>query len=815
MKHPDLIAKLTLEEKAAFCDGKDFWHLQDLERLDIPSVMVTDGPHGLRKEPENKTEKKLLAAVPAVCFPTAATTACSWDPDLLKEMGKAIGEEALEEKVSVVLGPGVNMKRSPLCGRNFEYFSEDPLLAGEMAAAVVNGLQSVGIGASVKHFAGNNQETRRLAIDTVVDERALREIYLPAFEIAVKKAHPWTIMNSYNSLNGTYTAENPWLLQKVLRKDWGFDGLVVTDWGAENDRVAGIKAGGDLEMPTSAGLGAKAIVRAVENGELSEDALNECVDRVLELILKSEANKRNFLYDKRAHHALAQKIAEQSMVLLKNDEGILPLKPEQKIAVIGEMARSPRYQGAGSSGINPTTLDNAFEQLLEAGVKVLYAPGYRKKNDTPDARLISEAVQTTKKADVAVVFAGLTETYESEGYDRTHMQLPADQNALIEAIARANPNTVVVLMGGSPVEMPWLPHVKGLLNAYLGGQASGGAITSLLTGKVNPSGKLAETYPLTLADNPSYENFPGKRKTVEYRESIYIGYRYYDTAQKEVLFPFGYGLSYTEFAYSALKLSAKKIKDTDTLTVSFTVKNTGKTDGAEICQLYIKDNESTIFRPAQELKAFRKVFLKAGENRNMEIELDQRAFAFFNVNSDDWQVESGTFTILIGASSRDIRLKGTVEVVSDCKDPIPDYRKSAPEYYTADVHHIRDESFAALLGRPIPPAEPEPGEKLTMTSTLEDAIHTPRGEVVNKLMNLAIEQVSGGGDDAAARMAKAMTLQIPIRSLVAMSVGVFTPDMAEALLDILNGGSLPSGLGRLAKGLAASMKNIRHLLSVL
>ncbi len=810
MKHADLIAKLTLEEKASLCDGKDFWHLQDIERLELPSIMVTDGPHGLRKQPEEKTDKKLLSASPATCFPTAVTTAASWDPSLLEEMGKAIGEEALQEGVSVVLGPGVNIKRSPLCGRNFEYFSEDPYLAGEMAAAMVNGLQSVGVGASVKHFAGNNQETRRLTIDTVADERTLREIYFPAFETAVKKAQPWTIMNSYNRLNGTYTAENRWLLTDVLRKEWGFEGLVVTDWGAENDRVAGIKAGGDLEMPTSAGLGAAKIVQAVADGSLTEDELNECVDRVLDLILKGEENRKNFLYDKRAHHELARKIAAQSMVLLKNDEDILPLKPGQTVAVIGEMARAPRYQGAGSSGINPNQLDNAFEQLMAAGVKVLYAAGYNKKNNTPDARLIGEAAALAKKADVALVFAGLTERYESEGYDRKHMQMPADHNALIEAVARANPNTVVVLQGGSPVEMPWLPYVKGLLNAYLGGQASGAAVTDLLTGKLSPSGKLAETYPRCLADTPCYGNFPGSQKTVEYREGIYVGYRYYDTAEKEVLFPFGFGLSYTQFAYSGLKLSKKKMTDSDTLTVSFKVKNTGKADGAEICQLYVKDEESTIYRPEKELKGFRKVFLKTGESATVEIELDKRAFAFYNVNSHDWQVESGDFTILVGASSRDIRLSGKVQIDSACTAPIPDYRQSAPEYYTAQAQNISDEAFTAVLGRPLPPSEQDANEPLTINNSLEDAANTRRGAVINKVINAVMEGM--GGDDGA-EMMKAMALQIPIRSFVSMSMGVFTPDMAEGLLEILNGGSLPGGIGKILAGLTKSAKNIKNLMS--
>ncbi|MBQ6163850.1 MAG: glycoside hydrolase family 3 C-terminal domain-containing protein [Clostridia bacterium] len=812
MKHPELIAQLTLEEKAAFCDGKDFWHLKSLERLELPEIMVTDGPHGLRKKLDAKENTGLLTGTPATCFPTAVTTASSWDPALIGEMGEAMAEEALQEGVSVILGPGTNIKRSPLCGRNFEYFSEDPYLAGKMSAGFVNGVQSKGVGTSLKHYAGNNQEKRRMTVSTVADERALREIYLTAFEIAVKESQPWTVMSSYNRLNGIYASENKWLLTDVLRDDWGFEGLVVTDWGAENDRVEGIKAGNDLEMPTSFGVGTKAIVDAVREGRLDESAVDECCDRVIDLILKGAANRKEFTYDKEAHNEIARKVAANSMVLLKNEDGLLPLDKEKNIAVIGEMARAPRYQGAGSSGIQPTMLDNAFDKLIEAGVHVTYSPGYSKKAGTPNAALIADAVAVAKKADIAVVFVGLTEEYEAEGYDRDHIRLPASHNALVTAIAKANPNTVVVLQGGSPVEIPWTDKVKAILNSYLGGQASGAATADVLTGKVNPSGKLAETYPLSYEDTPAVNNFPGTKVSVEYRESVFVGYRYYDTAKKDVLFPFGYGLSYTTFKYSGLKLSKKKIKDTETLTVSFKVKNTGKVDGAEIAQIYVKDDESTIFRPEKELRGFVKVFLKAGEEQTVSVELGKRAFAFYNTELGGWQVESGDFTVLVGASSRDIRLEGKVNVTGTDDAAIPDYRESAPEYYGGDLQNIPDASFAAVLGHEIPESERDPNEPLTINNTLEDAADSPRGAAVNKLINRILGAMSGG-DETNARMMEAMALQIPIKCFISMSMGVFSPAMADALVDILNGGPIAADLGRIVAGLAKSIGNIKVLMN--
>lgn len=809
MKHSDIISQMTLEEKASFCDGADFWNLQSCERLGIKSIMVTDGPHGLRKKKEKKDSGELMSSNPATCFPTAVTTAASWDPDLIYEMGQALGEECLEEKVSVLLGPGANMKRSPLCGRNFEYFSEDPYLAGKMAASFINGVQSKGIGTSLKHFAANSQECRRMTVDSVVDERALREIYLTAFEIAVKEAQPWTVMNAYNRLNGTYCAENKWLLSDVLKKEWGFKGIVVTDWGAENDRVEGLKAGQELEMPTSSGRGAKQICEAVRNGKLDEKILDEAVDAVLDLIIRGNENKRDYKFDKKEHHALARKIAGNSMVLLKNEDNILPLKKNLKYAVIGEMAKSPRYQGAGSSLINPLKIDNAFDELMDNGVSMTYCAGYDKKSDRPDDVLIGEAVAAARNADIAVIFAGLTETYEAEGFDRSHISLPESHNELIREVAKVNKNTVVVLSGGSPVTMPWLSDVKAVLNGYLGGEAGGSAVVDILLGKVNPSGKLAETYPCMLADVPCVNYFPGTTVTTEYRESVYIGYRYYDTAKKDVLFPFGYGLSYTTFEYSDLKLSKKKIKDTDTLKVSFKIKNTGSAAGAEIAQVYVSDVDSTIFRPEKELKGFKKVFLNPGEETTVEIELDKRSFAFYNVLVHDWCVESGDFVIKVGASSRDIKLEGKVNVSAQ-EVEIPDYRQSAPQYYTADVRNVSDSQFEAVLGRPIPANKRDNAAELDLTSTLEDANFTKQGKFVNNVIDKAVNTFLSS-DDANRGMIKAMALQIPIRNFISMSMGVFSDTMAQGLLDILNGKGTVKGIARICSGLGNALKNMKNL----
>ena len=813
MKNSELISKLTLEEKVGLCSGKDFWNLKGVERLGIPEIMVTDGPHGLRKKnPEGKGG--LEDSVPATCFPTAVTTACSWEPELLYEMGVALGEECLQEKVSVILGPGVNMKRSPLCGRNFEYFSEDPLLAGELASGWINGVQSQGVGTSMKHFAVNSQEEKRMIIDSVVDERALREIYLTAFEIAVKKAQPWTIMNSYNKVNGVYASDNEYLQKKILRDEWGFEGIVVSDWGAVNDRVTGFKNGNELEMPSSFGHNDKKICDAVRNGKLSESIVDDNADRMLTLIKKSEAAfKDGYTYDKEAHHKLAAKICSQSIVLLKNEDKILPIAKDKKIAVIGEMARAPRYQGAGSSLIKPTKITDAFDGLLAKGYTLNFAPGYNKKKDEIMPAMVADACKIAEKADIALVFIGLTEEYESEGYDRKHMNLPETHNKLVEEILKVNENVIVVLSGGSPVTMPWLGKVKGLINGYLGGQASGDAIADIVSGDVCPSGKLAETYPLSVSDVPCSNYFPGTKRLAEHTESIYIGYRYYDTAEKDVLFPFGFGLSYTEFKYSNLKLSKKKIKDTDTLTVSYKIKNVGNCDGAEISQVYVADKESTIFRPAKELKGFKKVFLKAGEETTVEIELSKRAFAFYNADAAVWQVESGDFEILVGASSRDIKLTGNVFVESTDNFTVPDYRETAPSYYGANIKSVPDKEFEVLLGHAIPERGFKFGEKLTAANSLCHAADTKWGSKINAIISSAVD-IAIKGDESTAAMLKAMALEIPIRNFVSMSSGVFTEEMAKGLLMILNGEQSGKGLVKILSGLAGAIRKLPELMKL-
>lgn len=813
MKHQDIIEKLTLEEKASLCSGKDYWHLVGIERLGLPSIMVSDGPHGLRKHNDKKEKTDIMCSVPAICFPTASATACSWDEDLLFEMGEALGDECRTENISVLLGPGMNIKRSPLCGRNFEYFSEDPYLAGKMAAAFIRGVQSKGIGTSLKHFAANNQETRRMTIDTIADERTLREIYLAGFEIAVKEGKPWTVMNAYNRLNGKYCAENDWLLNDVLRKDWGFDGVVVTDWGAENEMVDGLKAGQNLEMPGSNGLAPAKIVKAVKTGELDEAVLDARVDQILDVILKAKETLGKYQYNGMEHHAIARKIAENAMVLLKNEGGVLPLKKDSRVAFIGDFVRSPRYHGAGSSQINPRMIDNAYDTLMEKGYPFVYARGYDKEKDVTDLSLLKEAVEVARQTETVVIFAGLTDVYESEGFDRDHLSIPQSHIDLINAVARVNPNLVIVLEGGAPVEMPWEGCARAILNGYLGGQASGSATVDLLYGDANPSGKLAETYPLTLEDNPSFFNFPGSRKSVEYRESLYVGYRYYDTAKKDVRYPFGYGLSYTSFEYSDLKLSKKSVKDTDTVTVSFKVKNTGDAAGAEIAQLYVRDVRSTAFRPEKELKGFKKVFLAPGEEATVTLELDKRAFAYYNVNLHDWHVEGGDFNILIGASSRDIRLEATLRVTSTVKDvEIPDLSKTAPCYYSADVQHVSDADFEALLGRPIPYQDGGFDEVITINNALEDAAGTPAGRKINALLLKLFKTISKG-NAAQEKMMTSMALQIPIRCFISMSMGVFTPEMAEGLCMILNGQGTMKGIGRILSGLAGAVQNIGGLMS--
>ncbi len=803
MKDPrEILAQMTLEEKAAMLDGADFWHMQGMEKYDIPSVTVCDGPHGLRKKDYSKKGISLSTSVPAISYPTAVTTACSWDPELLFEMGTALGKKCLKEEVGVLLGPGINMKRSPLCGRNFEYFSEDPVLAGEVAAGFINGVQSMGVGTSLKHFCANSQETRRMTCDSVVDERALREIYLTGFEIAVKKAKPWTVMNSYNKINGDHGSENKHTQIEILRDTWGFDGVVVSDWGAVNDRVKGLANGNDLEMPSSSGSGAAKIVAAVKDGTLDEKVVNERALNVLKLIKKcADGAQPGYAYNDLDDQAFAKKVASQSMVLLKNN-GILPLAKGKKIALIGELARTPRYQGAGSSHIVPTQLDNALDEFKKAGIAVDFAPGYelKAKKAKKNAAHLQQAIEVAKKNDIAVVFIGLTDDYEAEGYDRQHMKLPEAHDILVQEIVKANPNTVVVLSGGSPVEMPWNTEVSAVLNAYLGGQAGAGAIVDILTGAVNPCGKLAETYPMTYADTPAVNNYPGNPASVEYRESIYIGYRYYEKANKAVRYPFGHGLSYTSFEYSDLKLDKTSMSEEETLTVTFTVKNTGDVAGAEIAQLYVADKESTIYRPVKELKAFKKVFLEAGEEKEITLTLEKRAFAFFNVLVNDWCVESGAFEILVGASSADIRLNATVNVTA--KDiAVPDYSILAPCYYTADVQNVSEQQFVAVLGRELPPTEKSKDRTLDLNDTFESSAHTKWGKRLFAMLTALIP----------AGMAQAIAVQTPFRDFISMSGGVFSESMAEGLLRILNGEK--GGVRIILKGIPGAIKGIGPLMS--
>ena len=810
LKYAETIQKMTLEEKASLCSGHDYWHSEGVPSAGIPSIMLTDGPHGIRKRAEKTSEKShsILKGAPAICYPTASATACSWDADLLYKMGQALGDECLKERISVLLGPGVNIKRSPLCGRNFEYFSEDPFLAGEMAAAFINGVQSKGIGTSIKHYAVNNQETRRMTVNAVVDERTLRELYLAPFETAVKKAQPWTVMCAYNRLNGVYCAENKWLLTDVLRRDFGFEGIVVTDWGAENDRVEGLLAGQELEMPFSGGANDRKIAQAVRDGKISEGFLDQMVDRLIDLAKKSEKVLGDYTYDAAAHHALAREIAGQCMVLLKNEGGLLPLKKNQRVALIGEMAKRPRYQGAGSSQINPTQLDCAYDTMVQEGIAVDYAPGYStdRKNKISDDMLLSEAIAKAKGADVAVLFIGLTDEYETEGNDRKHMQLPPLHNRLVNEVSKVNPNVVVVLAGGAAFELPWADRVPAILHSHLCGQAGGSAAVDILFGDVNPCAKLAETYPMVLADVPSTNYFPGTAVSVEYREGIYVGYRYYDKANVGVRFPFGYGLSYTTFEYSDLALSAGSIKDTDTLTVSFQVKNTGGVDGAEIAQVYVADVDSTIYRAPKELKGFRKIFLKAGEEKTVSVTLDKRAFAYYNVALGDWHVESGEFKILVGASSRDIRLEGSVEVQSTVEAEIPDYRASAPSYYSGDLMHVPDAEFEAVLGHEIPSSVRDERLPLTLTNTFEDAKNGKWGGRINRLMGKMLDPDS---------MAGALAVQSPIKLFIVDSMGVFSPEMAEGLLLILNEDKFAKGMGKILKGVPGALKRLPNLLKSL
>lgn len=810
LKHKDLISQMTLKEKASLCSGKDFWHLKSIERLGLPEIMVCDGPHGLRKQNAENKKVGIGNSYPATCFPTAVTTACSWDRDLIYKMGQALAEECLQHGVSVLLGPGVNMKRSPLCGRNFEYFSEDPELAGEMGAAFIAGVQSKGIGTSLKHFAGNSQEMKRMTSNSIIDERALREIYLRAFEKAVKKSQPWTVMNAYNLLNGTYCSENDWLQNKVLRDEWGFKGAVVSDWGAVNDRVAGLNAGNDLEMPSSGGVNDAKIVEAVKCGVIDETTLDERVDKLIDIILKGAANKKpGYKFDVKAHNLLSRQIAEQSMVLLKNDGNILPLKrvEGEYVAVIGAFADNPRYQGAGSSIINPTMIDSGRRAFNNSPISVKFADGYDRSGKRKDEdAYITEACNLAKNASKAVVFIGLTDDYESEGFDRSTMKLPDGHNRLVEAVSRVNDNVIVVLEGGSPVEMPWADDVKAILNAYLGGQSVAPAIVDVLTGKANPCGKLAETYPVCLKDTPTSFRYPDSKEDVQYRESIFIGYRYYDKVERNVRFPFGFGLSYTSFEYSDIKLKKKNLTKGEGAKVTFTIKNTGDVAGSEIAQVYVAKPESKIFRAPKELKGFVKIHLEPGEEKKVSVELDDRAFAFWNTATEDWCVESGEYKILVGASSRDIRLEAAAKVKSEDDETIVDLRESAGVYFDGDPARAREDDFKVIYGGEFKLAPEITSDSLN--NSIERSKDKGLAKFIYNTVDLAMKPKGGVGSS----MITNTIMQTPIRNYVSMSNGLFTEDMADGLLKVFEGKDVAKGVGKIAKGVPNALVNLKSLL---
>ncbi|HNT23824.1 MAG TPA: glycoside hydrolase family 3 C-terminal domain-containing protein [Anaerolineales bacterium] len=796
-KAKTLVAQMTLAEKANLCSGKDFWMMKGVERLGLPEIMVTDGPHGLRKQRADADHLGINQSVPAVCFPTASATACSFDRQLLTEIGQAIAEECRQESVAVLLGPGINIKRSPLCGRNFEYFSEDPFVSGELGAAFIDGVQSQNVGVSLKHFAANNQEKRRMVVDSVVDERTLREIYLAGFEQAVKKARPWTVMCSYNRLFGQFASVNKRLLTEILRDEWGFEGVVVSDWGATANRVRGLEAGLDLEMPHLEGTNDARIVQAVESGMLPVEILDAAAVRLTAMILRAQ-ERQAFRYDADAHHALARRAAAQSAVLLKNEDNILPGRADQKAAVIGAFAVTPRYQGAGSSKIQPLRLDSARDELKKLGLDIEYAEGYRLDTDLPDEALVQEACRVAEGKDIVYIFAGLPDRYEAETFDRESMKMPESHVRLIEAVSRVNQHVVVILHGGAPMELVWADGVQGILLMYLGGEACGGACADLLLGVVNPGGKLAETWPFTAADASSHVYFPGYPLTVEYREGLFVGYRYYDTAQKAVRYPFGYGLAYTRFEYSNLRLSADQIKDSDTLTVSCTVTNVGSRAGSEAVQLYVSRKGSVIIRAEQELKGFEKLYLEAGQSQEVRFTLSGRDFAYYNTELGGWHVEDGEYEVRASASSRDLRLSARVRVVSSVHAHLPDLRATAPCYYDlSGGMQVSDDEFKALLGRPIPARERQKGAPHTINSSLTDIQDKWLGRQIWNYMRKQIDTVMK--DDPEMKMlAENMLVDAPLRALTMMSNGGMSVAQVEGLVEILNG-HLVAGIKLLMK----------------
>ena len=770
-----LLKKLTLEEKCALLSGAETFKTRGMPQHGIPQIWLSDGPHGLRKQAGESDHLGLNPSVPATCFPTASAVANSWDAALGEEIGAALGEEAAAQEVSVVLGPGLNMKRNPLCGRSFEYFSEDPYLAGKLAAGYIRGIQSKGVAACPKHFAVNSQETRRMASDSIVDERTLREIYLTGFEIAVKEGHPRSIMSSYNLVNGTYANENKHLLMEILRGEWGFDGAVITDWGGSNDHALGVKNGSTLEMPAPGGDSVRELLAAVESGKISESDIDARLSELLPLVFDTkaalDAAPREF--DAAAHHSLARRAAEESLVLLKNEDSLLPLAAGSKVAVIGDFAKNPRYQGAGSSMVNSTQVDVLLDKLINSELNVIgYQQGFD-RHGKPDAALQKSACELATQADTVILCMGLDEIAESEGLDRSNLRLAQNQVDLLQAVAAVNPKIVVVLYSGSVVETPWLDNCQALLYAALGGQAGAGAVADALTGKVNPCGKLAETWPLTYADVPSAADFATRRKTVEYREGLYIGYRYFTTAEKAVRFPFGYGMSYTTFAYSDMAA--------DEQGVSLTVTNTGSVAGTEIVQLYIAKKDSELFRPAKELKGFARVTLAPGEKQRITIMLDDKAFRFWNVKANRWEIEGGEYELLVGASVEDIRLCEKISVHGTATvHPYEDVDLDC--YYKGDVLHVSDADFEKLLGHPIPNGK----TKIDRNLTLGELNHarSPLGWLVWLVLTILLDvSYKRGKPD----LNILFQYNMPLRALAKMTNGAISMGMVDGIVMELQG----------------------------
>lgn len=770
-----LLKKLTLEEKCALLSGAETFKTRGMPEHGIPQIWLSDGPHGLRKQAGESDHLGLNPSVPATCFPTASAVANSWDAALGEEIGAALGEEAAAQEVSVVLGPGLNMKRNPLCGRSFEYFSEDPYLAGKLAAGYIRGIQSKGVAACPKHFAVNSQETRRMASDSIVDERTLREIYLTGFEIAVKEGHPRSIMSSYNLVNGTYANENKHLLMEILRGEWGFDGAVITDWGGSNDHALGVKNGSTLEMPAPGGDSVRELLAAVESGKISESDIDARLSELLPLVFDTkaalDAAPREF--DAAAHHALARRAAEESLVLLKNEGSLLPLAAGAKVAILGDFAKNPRYQGAGSSMVNSTQVDVLLDKLIDSELNVIgYQQGFD-RHGKPDAALQKSACELATQADTVILCMGLDEIAESEGLDRSNLRLAQNQVDLLQAVAAVNPKIVVVLYSGSVVETPWLDNCQALLYAALGGQAGAGAVADALTGKVNPCGKLAETWPLAYADVPSAADFATRRKTVEYREGLYIGYRYFTTAEKAVRFPFGYGMSYTTFAYSDMAA--------DEQGVSLTVTNTGSVAGTEIVQLYVAKKSSELFRPAKELKGFARVTLAPGEKQRITIMLDDKAFRFWNVKANRWEIEGGEYELLVGASVEDIRLCEKIAVHGTATvHPYED--RDLDCYYKGDVLHVSDADFEKLLGHPIPNGK----TKIDRNLTLGELNHarSPLGWLVWLVLTILLDASYKRGKPDLNIL---FQYNMPLRALAKMTNGAISMGMVDGIVMELQG----------------------------